>query len=404
MKNTKNYRFVDALFFFFAIFAILGYTELPLKANIVKPVLQLLFILLTIKNVNFRDYMWLSPLLIVVVLWPLVAILLNIYSYDTTQILLYIAVFFFTLIFIICVSNFFKGRIANIINLWFYALNLSFLVLYILYKGISLNLGYLMHSIITNDRYGANKLVQRYSMGFTNINTFALFATILLLCAAYEIMHHRMILLSSIDVVVGIIFILNSESRSPLLVLLMLVAIYAVLSVKHKGIRLSLSHLIIILILGYSVIFIYLMISDNQLSKAYNAIDSFSTFRLSFGSQAVEFLRQSGNVMFGLGPMSTTYITNNIFGRLMTLDVSFEYYIFTLGIFGLMIIYGFFGWLFSKIINIKEDHRFVIIITSFYFIYSLFENILFIPNSTASIFCLSLIFTYLIAAIENDQG
>lgn len=127
MKNTKNYRFVDALFFFFAIFAILGYTELPLKANIVKPVLQLLFIFLTIKNVNFRDYMWLSPLLIVVVLWPLAAILLNIYSHDTTQILLYIAVFFFTLIFIICVSNFFKGRIANIINLWFYALNLSFM-------------------------------------------------------------------------------------------------------------------------------------------------------------------------------------------------------------------------------------------------------------------------------------
>lgn len=395
MKSTKNYRLIDALFFIFTIFAILGYTELPLKANIVKPIVQLLFIFLTIKDVNIREYMWISPLLAVIIVWPLVAIILNIYNYNVTQIFLYIAVFLLMIVFVICISDFYKERVTSVINIWFYALNVSFLVLYILYKGISLNLGYLLNAIITNDRYGSDKLVQRYSMGFTNINTFALFAAILLLCAAYQIMHHKMILISLIDIVVGVVFILNSESRAPLLVILMLIIIYLVLSIKSKGIRLSLSCMLIILLLGYSITFIYLMISDNKLSAAYSVIDSFSTFRLSFGSQAVEILFQSGNVMLGLGPMSTAYITNNIFGKTMTLDVSFEYYIFTLGISGLILIYTFFGWLFSKVINIKKDHKYVITIMSFYFLYSLFENILFIPNSTASIFCLSLIFTYL---------
>lgn len=403
MENTKAYKFIDALFFVFTIFAILSYTELPLHASIVKPIVQLLFILLTVKSVDIRNYIWVSPLILVMIVWPLVAILLNIYNYNTTQVLLYTAAFLLMLVFIVCVSNVYKARVTSVINIWFYALNLSFLVLFILYRGISLNLGYLLHAIITNDRYGSDKLIQRYSMGFTNINTFALFATILLLCAFYKIVHHKKTLLSLIDVVIGTVFILNSESRSPLFVILMLTIIYLILSIKNKGIRLALSSIIIILLLGYSIIFIYLMIRGNKLSETYNAIDSFSTFRLSFGSQAIGLLSQYGNVMFGLGPMSTTYITNNIFGKSVTLDVSFEYYIFTLGIIGTILIYAFLGWLFSKLVSIKKDHKFAIIIMAFYFIYSLFENILFIPNSTASIFCLSLIFTYLATAIDHKQ-
>lgn len=395
MKIDKEYSLENVLLFIFAIFAILGYTELPLKANIVKPLVQLMFILITIKNINFRNYTWLIPLLLIMVIWPLLAIIFGIYNYSVFQTLAYIAMFLLMLLFVISISSTYKDNVKDIITVWYYALNVSFLILFLLYKGISLNLTYLLHSTFSNDRYGSNKLIQRYAMGFTNVNTFALFASILLLCAFYQLLHNKNIILSLIDTAVGIIFILNSESRSPIVVISFLVLIYIILSIKNKGIRFTLVSVISLLIFSYSVVFVYLMLSANKISYLYNTIDSFSSFRLSFGSEAIDTLSRYGSLMFGIGPMSTTYITDNIFGKSIALDGSFQYYIFSMGVLGMLAMYFNFTYLYLKISKIKIDRKYAIIIMTFYFAYSLFENILFIPNSTASIFCLSLIFTYL---------
>lgn len=401
MLIDGNYKLKNTLFFAFAFFAILGYTELPLKADIVKPLVQLLFILITINNVNFKNYLWVIPLLLIVVIFPLLAIILGVYNYNVTQIIFYMVAFLLMLLFVICVSNTYKYKIHTIINIWYYALNLSFLILFILYRGISLNLPYLFHAMLSNDRYGANKLFQRYSMGFTNINTFALFSSILLICVFYQLIHRTNIILSLVDIPIGIIFILNSESRSPIVVILILLLIYIILSIRNDIIRKILGWIIFIMFFGYIAVYIYLMLSSNKLFRLYNIIDSISSFRLSFGSQAVSVLSQYGNVLFGLGPMSTTYITNNIFGKLLTIDVSFEYYIFTIGIVGMLLLYGFFIWIFIMIRKVRIEHKFAIMIVSFYFVYSLFENILFIPNSAASLFCLSIIFTYLSGLITD---
>jgi len=156
-----------------------------------------------------------------------------------------------------------------------------------------------------------------------------------------------------------------------------------------------------LLIFSYSVVFVYLMLSANKISYLYNTIDSFSSFRLSFGSEAIDTLSRYGSLMFGIGPMSTTYITDNIFGKSITLDGSFQYYIFSMGVLGMLAMYFYFTYLYLKISKIKIDRKYAIIIMTFYFAYSLFENILFIPNSTASIFCLSLIFTYLIMPVAR---
>lgn len=395
MKIDKGYSLENILLFIFAIFAILGYTELPLKANIVKPLVQLMFILITIKNINFRNYTWLIPLLLIIVIWPLLAIIFGIYNYSVFQTLAYIAVFLLMLLFVISISSTYKDNVKDIITVWYYALNVSFLILFLLYKGISLNLTYLLHATFSNDRYGSNKLIQRYAMGFTNINTFALFASILLLCAFYQLLHNKNIILSLIDTAVGIIFILNSESRSPIVVISFLALIYIILSIKNKGIRFTLVSVMSLLIFSYSVVFVYLMLSANKISYLYNTIDSFSSFRLSFGSEAIDTLSRYGSLMFGIGPMSTTYITDNIFGKSITLDGSFQYYIFSMGVLGMLAMYFYFTYLYLKISKIKIDRKYAIIIMTFYFAYSLFENIFFIPNSTASIFCLSLIFTYL---------
>lgn len=297
------------------------------------------------------------------------------------------------LLFVVSISSTYKNSINNIVNIWYYALNLSFLILFLLYKNISLNLMYLLHVIFSNDRYGSDKLVQRYAMGFTNINTFSLFASILLVCTLYQLIHHKNLILSSIDIVASIIFILNAESRASLVVILFLILVYIVISIKNKGVRSVLGIATVAILLCYSVTYVYLMLSANRISYLYNIIDSLSSFRLSSASQALDTLSRYGNLMLGVGPMSTTYITDNIFYKSLALDGSLQYYIFTVGIVGMVFIYSYFGYIFFKILKVGQ--KYAIIVITFYFVYSLFENILFIPNSTASIFCLSLIFTYL---------
>ena len=79
--------------------------------------------------------------------------------------------YLFYLILVICLSNVYENRLGTFIFVWQVSLTLVFLSLLVIYRGLSLNLSYLLKATLTNQRYGLFLAEQRYGMGFLNVNT-----------------------------------------------------------------------------------------------------------------------------------------------------------------------------------------------------------------------------------------
>lgn len=394
--NTIYLLFFDASMFLYIFFSVLGYTELSVGAGMAQIFIQVLIIGIWIWNVNIYDYLFLWPLVVAVGIIPLIMILLGVYSFFTAQNLEYIIFFIFNLMFICCIVDRFKNNIQRLIELWFWTLNIVLGMLMFLYRGISLNLSFLLQAMISNQRYG-NNIIQRYGMGFKNVNTMALFAVILIVCSIYLFFKRKYRAFTILDVVFGIVLIINAESRAPLLVLFGVMVLFFIRNIKGEKTRRIFSTLYLVIVISFTVLFVVLLFCKNSGNYLYTLVDEISSYRLSFGTQAIEFVRSHGSTLFGVGPLSSSYITNNIFNMALTLDNSIEYYLFTLGWIGLFIVYTFLAWCLYKIMSVNRlDNRFAICIFDFYFLYSIFENTIFIPKSLLSLFCLTVILIYVL--------
>lgn len=397
-QNVYNY-FFDFIIFIFLFFSILGYSKLIAGSSVIKIVCQVIIIVVGIKQLNIKKYLFLWPLLLTFLLMPLVLIICGIYSNNIQQIIDFVLFFLFNLLFIIIVTQKYSTNIQCFLRICFKALNLSLFLLLFLFRGLSLNIPYLVSAMVSNERYGGDLLLERYGMGFQNPNTFAMFASILLMLSIYFIVIRKYIFISFIDILFSFLCIFNSESRTPFFVIGLSILYFLILQIKNKKIKVVIE-LFFYLALGiFSILIIYLLVNlNNNMNSLFIVLNNITSNRLSFGQEALNTVTKFSNVLFGIGPVSGKYITNNIFGNNITLDDSFEFYLFTIGWIGLIFIYSLLIWILRKLR--KEENKYLqtlgLVTFVFYFSYSLFENTIFIPNSTLSNICLIIIFSIVI--------
>ncbi len=262
--------------------------------------------------------------------------------------------------------------------------------LLVIYRGLSLNLSYLLKATLTNQRYGLFLAEQRYGMGFLNVNTLALFAMLLVFCSCYSLHKKKYKLFSIFDLLFAFILILNAESRTPFVLIIVLAVSLMIVNLKNDIRRYQIQNIILGLEIIFAFLFAKLFISGDTSSILYQEMDVFSSYRLSFGTAAISMLKSNDSLIFGIGPLNSSYITEKVFGNVLTLDNSLEYYVFTLGIIGAILIFCYLFYLFYQV-NISLS-KLGFITATFYFSYSFFENTIFLPISAVSLFCLVIIF------------
>lgn len=392
-KRMKYYNtFINLTLGALIIFTGLGYTENTFGSSILKYVAGFVLIIATISSVKINNYKWIIYLILVMCVWPLILMMFGLYNIAMQQSIGYIFLFIYYLVLIICLSNYYANNVINFITVWQVSLTGLLFSLLILYGGISLRLGYLLHLTLTNQRYGGNLLEQRYGMGFVNVNTLALFSMLLIFCSCYQLYKRKRIALSFIDIVASIIFILNAESRTPLILIVILFLLFLIENIKHKNLRINIENIVLFIEIITTILFAVLFI-NGQGSSLYQNINEMSSSRLLYGTVAFKYLKLFGNVFFGVGPLNTSYITGEIFHNMATLDNSIEYYVFTLGIVGTILVYSYLFYLFVKV-N-KSGSKMGFVTSTFYFIFSIFENAIFLPISAVNLLCLTIIFIIL---------
>lgn len=403
-EKKKHFSLFDFFIFFFLFFSVLGYSSIGKGLSVIKTVIQVLLITLEVRKIDFKKYVFIWPLIFSSVLFPLVFIITGIYRLYIYQNILFCFYMVFNLIFIVCVSNRYKNKVLKLVKIIYIALNTSLIVLLLVFRNLSFNIPYLISAMITNQRYGNDMLLHRYGMGFNNVNTLALFSSLLIMISLYYIVHDKHVVLCFCDILFSLLCIVNAESRTPFFVLFVILVYFIVLNIKIPEVRRFCESIIYLALLSMSCAFIYYLVSNSGSTSFESYIDNLSSYRLSFGINAMTILKNSGSLLFGVGPLSTKFITLKVFGNNFTLDNSFEHYLFTLGWLGFAFVYGFFIWIFVKIHKQGKlnDAHYVLILLMYYFTYSLFENIMFIPNSTVSNICLFIIIAY-VANLKLDR-
>lgn len=403
ITDLKN-KLVDVCMFLYVISLVLSYTELNFKMSIIRIVLQLIIIGACIWFVDFKSYVFLFPLIAIIVVWPLILMLLGVYNIAEKQIIEYGIYFIFSIFFIVCVADKYQTNITSFIKVWFFSLNTSLILLWIVFKGLSLNVIFLFNAMLSNQRYGDNLLAQRYGMGFLNVNTLALFATLLILTVILLSVNRKYLFFLTLDAIWAVLLILNAESRTPIIILMATIFFIIIQSLKKQKIKKLLNFIFFGAISTFSLFFLWMLSETMNSSHMYGYIDELSSYRLSFGTQAINFVREHSSTLVGVGPMSTSYLTTAIFGETIKLDNSFEYYLFSIGWIGLIVVYGFYIWLMKKVSQAKNvKYRTIgLVVTIFYFVYSIFENDIFIPNSPLSQFCLVVVFI-VFQQVSNEE-
>lgn len=392
MNNKINIftKVINILLGFFIICTAMSYTERPLGTTNGKFLIGLIIIGCTITNIDFSKYKWIIMLIVVSILFPLVLMVFGIYNFNMLQSLEYTLLYLFYLILVICLSNVYENRLGTFIFVWQVSLTLVFLSLLVIYRGLSLNLSYLLKATLTNQRYGLFLAEQRYGMGFLNVNTLALFAMLLVFCSCYSLYKKKYKLFSIFDLLFAFILILNAESRTPFVLIIVLAISLMIVNLKNEIRRYQIQNIILGLEIIFAFLFAKLFISGDISSILYQEMDVFSSYRLSFGTAAISMLKNNDSLIFGIGPLNSSYITEKVFGNVLTLDNSLEYYVFTLGIIGAILIFCYLFYLFYQV-NISLS-KLGFITATFYFSYSFFENTIFLPISAVSLFCLVIIF------------
>ena len=286
--------FIDYMLGSLIVFTILSYTENPVGSSILKFIPGFIIILSTIGKIDFNAYKWVGWLFLIVGVMPLILIILGVYNYDTGQSIAYIFLFSYYLVLIICLAEFYSNKLVSFITIWQVSITLVLAGLFVIYRGINLNLSYLLSLTISNQRYGQSLLVQRYGMGFRNVNALAMVSMLLIFCSVFNLIKSRLKALSIIDIAASIIFILNAESRTPFVLMFVLLICYLISRVKNNARRIFVENLVFIFEVIIAICFTFIFVNDSQ-SSFYNAIDEISSYRLSFGASAFILLKNIGN-------------------------------------------------------------------------------------------------------------
>lgn len=313
------------------------------------------------------------------------------FEFESSPSICYLFLLF--LISIICVSECYKNNISDLFHLFYITIIISLLLLFIFFRGISVNIFELLESVVSNHRYGGNISTARVSMGFQNVNQLGLFAAILIVFAIYFLINRKHIIFNLGVLVLSLILLLNSGSRTPIFALCAFVGIYCVYELNSVTLKAFFKASIILIFLFSYLLFIYLIYFSNADPSFFQLIDELSSFRISFSQEALELTSKLGNSMTGIGIMSSSYIQNTYTGDNFAIDSSIAYYLLTIGWIGSLGLNYSVAYLTYKI-N-KLSYPILSSMFGFYISYAFFENVLFTPNSGLGIIVLSITFTYL---------
>lgn len=384
------------LFSLFIMASVASYTQLGDSMKIFKSVFEILIIFITITNLKLKKFKWVEPLILIFIIYPLILLGLNIYNLYPFQVVIYVGMLMLNLIFYVCVAEYYHNKLDDFIKVWQNALFSILVILLVIYRGISLNVSYMLHATITNNRYGGDLLFQRYSMGFTNVNQLALFSSLLFISSIYFLFKKKRICFSSICLVLSFIFICNSESRSPFVAIGITIIFMFFSRIKIKPVRNFFKWMLLFFIIIFSIFFA-LCVTKGISSMIYQELNSISSMRLYFSTKALDFVRSVGSIWFGVGPMSTSFVTTEIFGNNLTLDSSIGYNLFSFGIVGTIIIFTYIFLLLLKEFNNNEQYLVI-----YFIVYAMFENSIFIPSSLLS--CFGCIILFIFMRMRNDSG
>lgn len=401
LENISKYRLITLNILTFAlIFSfVLGYTELSSGQSMIKIVLQFMIISLTIFKVNFKNYSWSFWIIGIVVILPLFLLIIGEYSLSPERLLLFVIFYLFNYIFTICIADFYQNHLDMYVTIWQIAIASVLTFLFIIYRGINFSVLQHFNAMVSNDRYG-NIGLQRAAMGFINVNELGMFSAVLIICCIYQIGKRKFYLFSTLLILLSIVLVFNSESRTPVIAVLFSIVLIGILKVKSKLLRRTMEIFGSLIFLTFTSYFLYLLVKGDMLSDSFQKFDELSSYRLTYGVQALNIVKHLGSPWLGLGPMQSSYINGNLISG--NLDNSFEYYIFTLGYIGTILIYMVVMWMVIRLMKYKKTTSFLFF--GFYIIYSYFEHAIFSPNSALSFFCLTIIFIFIKGTYNNEKN
>ncbi len=391
--SKKEIGIYADLFLILIIFgSILAYTSFSMIGQAVRLFGQLGFIVFYSFRLDFSKYNFIFPIFFVFISYPLLLNSLGIYKL-ADQVLVYVVFFNWYLLSMIAIAEHYSNDVERLINLIYAVLIISMGVLFLFYRGISLNVVPLIRSIVLNQRYGGDIVTARVAMGFQNVNQLGLFASVLTVFSLFKLFHRKNIFFNFFVFAVSIIFILNSGSRTPLIAITIFLGIYSIFKIKFRWTKLFFKVIFICFSFSVYFIFIYLLYFSNSGSNFFEKIDGFLSYRISFSQQALQLVDHFGTDLFGIGTMSSSFIQSNLLGGNLAIDSSLAYYLLTVGTIGSTCLCFVIVYLVYKLNYV--DNAFVIGLFGFYICYSLFENVLFTPNSGLGIIVLSIVFAFL---------
>lgn len=353
---------------------------------------QGLIVLLGIWYVNIKNYYWAAPLLLAVVVLPLILMVVGVYARFTQANLSYITYFIFNSVAICCLATYFDGDVNKFIKIVSYTVLIILVSFFFRYGGLTLNIGTLFNNMINNTR----GYTERYGMGFVNVNTMGLIASIGVVGAVRNIFQKNLVLLNISAIIFYAIALVNSGARTPLLAFGVAI-IFDVILRLWTPLKLVLVTIFSGTLISVIGVIVYLSLGFGSSYKLYDLINAFTSNRLIFYTQALSIEKSFGGIWFGLGPMSTTFAKNTFLGAI-TIDGSAIYYVFTLGIVGAILILSY--SIFLVINTVKLNERIVAFLLMYNIAYALFENLLYIPNAILSMFVSVVIF---IALAKNYE-
>lgn len=355
-------------------------------AVLTRYVLFLIIIILEIKDfkltkdfVNFV-FLFLVPFFI----YPLLMILLGVYSLATKQILvniLYFLLFFFA---VQGVSRYYVKSTGidgflNDLKMTIFGILLSFSLIY---KGLSFNVITLLQKIISNSRDAD----ERVYLGFTNPNQVAMFAGIGIVCLLFLLFDKskskKELIINCLEMIFFVFIIINTGSRTPVFSFLsagLILFFYEIYKKLPKLIRYS-TNVVIFGTVLLAVIKVYLLL-ENPNSNFLTTLNDLSTNRLNRQISTLYFLYNDKKIFTGYGMFNTSYFNSLPQFRFYQTDSYYTFIIATMGIIGLSLVLLFIFVLFKR----TKKHVKSLYIIIFSLIYSGFEATLFFPTSIVTL-------------------
>ncbi|MCB5827278.1 hypothetical protein LIQ99_10195 [Weissella cibaria] len=381
--------------------ATLNYTSYSLIGQMIQVMAQLAIVLLACWWVDLKKYTWILYLMFFTTFLPLLGVAFGLYQQAPRQVLIYISYFSFSLIYMVVLAENFYSNIDKYVTIWQMVILVILIILLVINRDITLNIGTLIQALIEDER----DINSRVAMGFNNVNQLGSFSGMLMILSLYQVCKKKYLIISIVSVFFSFVLIMNSGSRTPLLCLTLaaLVATFAKLRKTWFGKIIGIATAIVMTIIVGG--FLYLVFWGNVDSNLYQAVDEFTSYRVSLCASAMTILSQLANYIFGIGPMSSTNIRGVLDAasrQSVVIDNSIIYYVFSNGIVGAFGVVSFFIYLIKKM-N-QSGKVMALVVVAYFGMYTMFENSYFAPNSAISILGASLMFMFVRLTFSSRKG